>query len=78
MKYRKLFVSGLAFLAAILLIVCGIFIPTALLQAQENRILNSQYARLIDTRELEIGYGNWHRQCRPGISGIALPPADDE
>ncbi len=53
MKYRKLFVSGLAFLAAILLIVCGIFIPTALLQAQENRILNSQYACLIDTRELE-------------------------
>lgn len=53
MKYRKLLVSGIALIAAAALIACGIFVPTVLLQAQENRILNSQYARLIDTRELE-------------------------
>ena len=53
MKYRKLLVSAFAFIAAIVLIACGIFVPTALLQMQENKILNSQYAHLIDTRELE-------------------------
>ncbi len=53
MKYRKLLVSAFAFIAAIVLIACGIFVPTALLQMQENKILNSRYAYLIDTRELE-------------------------
>ena len=53
MKYRKLLVSAFAFIAALVLIACGIFVPTALLQMQENKILNSQYAYLIDTRELE-------------------------
>ena len=53
MKYRKLLVSGLAFAVAVVLIACGIFIPTILLQAQENKVLQKKNAYLIDSKELE-------------------------
>ena len=42
MKYRKLLVSAFAFIAAIVLIACGIFVPTALLQMQENKICTAK------------------------------------
>lgn len=53
MKYRKLLISGLTFVVAAVLIVCGIFIPTTLLQAQENQVLQKKYAFPIDAKELE-------------------------
>ena len=53
MKYRKLLASGLAFVVAVVLIACGIFIPTTLLQAQETQVLQKKYAFPIDAKELE-------------------------